>query len=195
MRQLAGTMHRGDDFSIARGTHIRSPLPQKLTFAGWGGSYGNLVKAATLDGRYLLYYAHLQSIGIKTIGKIIQKGQVFAYGDSTGNSTGDHLHFGVWDQVAKRWINPSEWLKTYSYEDAPLTKEKVIATFERVWKRKPALGDWLVFWRRIELYEITGQVDLEDKMDYWAIRVWGIDRVTFNVIGNKEWQRMKEKYI
>ena len=196
LRRLAGRIHQGIDWAFRKGTEVRGPLPMKITFAGWGGSYGNLLKALTPDGRYELYFAHLHRIGIKTIGKIIEKGQVFAWGGSTGKSSGDHLHFGVYDRLLGRFISPDEWLATYRYIDKQeITDEQVKKSFLKVWKRKPALGDWRVFAERLDRKEIAGIADLENKMLYWAHQVWGKDLKTIQKKGDAKWQRMKEKYL
>lgn len=196
LRQLAGQPHLGDDFGIKKSTAIKAPLPMKLTFAGWNTSYGNLVKALTPEGRYELYFAHLETIGIKTIGKVVQKGQVFAWGDSTGNSTADHLHFGVYDRLLRRWTNPSEWLATYQYEDeTDIPASEVQKMFVEIWKRQPVDRDWKVFVRRLELKEIVGRDNLRSTMDFWATEVWGADRKTFSPEGDEKWQRHKNKYV
>ncbi|WP_367882889.1 M23 family metallopeptidase [Ruthenibacterium lactatiformans] len=41
-------------------------------------------------------YAHCSSICV-TPGQQVQQGEVIGYVGSTGNSTGNHLHFEVWE--------------------------------------------------------------------------------------------------
>ena len=60
----------------------------------WGGSYGYHVK---LDhgGELETLYAHCSAICV-TAGRQVKQGEVIGYVGSTGNSTGNHLHFEVW---------------------------------------------------------------------------------------------------
>ena len=49
------------------------------------------------SGRYVYYYAHLQSYAPGMVeGKALKQGEVIGYVGTTGNSTGNHLHFEVW---------------------------------------------------------------------------------------------------
>lgn len=55
-----------------------------------GHNYGVFVRVR--QGKYELTYAHLNSISVN-LGDTVTSGQIIGYGDSTGNSTGTHLHF------------------------------------------------------------------------------------------------------
>jgi murein DD-endopeptidase MepM/ murein hydrolase activator NlpD len=66
--------------------------------AGWNNSgYGNVVK---ISGRtensltFVTVYAHLQSIQANA-GSVVKKGQAIGTVDTTGNSDGPHLHYGI----------------------------------------------------------------------------------------------------
>ncbi len=63
-----------------------------VTFAGWNGGYGNLVKVD--HGSTQTWYAHMSKMAVKT-GDKVEKGAVIGYVGSTGISTGPHLHFEV----------------------------------------------------------------------------------------------------
>jgi hypothetical protein len=52
--------------------------------------YGNHVRVRHRDG-YRTIYAHLQEMFVE-VGDVLSKGQVLGLADSTGNSTGSHLH-------------------------------------------------------------------------------------------------------
>ena len=64
-----------------------------MTFAGYKGSYGNLV-IITHDNGIQTYYAHNSSL-VVSVGDKVYKGQQVAKAGSTGRSTGPHLHFEV----------------------------------------------------------------------------------------------------
>ena len=68
-----------------------------VTLAGWNGSYGNQVKISheVVNGHQVeSAYAHNSRL-VVTQGQTVTKGQVIAYGGSTGLSTGPHSHFEV----------------------------------------------------------------------------------------------------
>lgn len=46
-------------------------------------------------GGYTTMYAHCTSLAVK-VGDVVTRGQTIAYVGSTGNSTGPHLHFGIY---------------------------------------------------------------------------------------------------
>lgn len=46
-------------------------------------------------GGYTTMYAHCTSLSVK-VGQVVKRGQVVAQVGSTGNSTGPHLHFGIY---------------------------------------------------------------------------------------------------
>lgn len=73
-------------------------------------SYGNMVRInhGVYDGCVLqTRYAHMSKLLIKK-GQSVYRGQIIGYMGSTGNSTGQHLHFEViWK--GKRY-NPLNWL-------------------------------------------------------------------------------------
>ncbi|MEW6567563.1 MAG: M23 family metallopeptidase [Chloroflexota bacterium] len=56
----------------------------------WGHPYGIHVRLQHRDG-YRTIYAHLKKV-LVSVGEAVKTGQVIAKADSTGNSTGAHLH-------------------------------------------------------------------------------------------------------
>ena len=60
----------------------------------WGGGYGYHIKVKHND-TYETLYAHCSSICV-TVGQEVKQGEVIGYVGTTGNSTGNHLHFEVW---------------------------------------------------------------------------------------------------
>lgn len=87
------TFHNGIDVACGRGTPIRSLGPGKVIFAGWSGGYGNLIKVQH-DNGYVTYYAHLKSFNVSNGQRVGQKTKLGEV-NSTGSSTGNHLHFEV----------------------------------------------------------------------------------------------------
>lgn len=88
-----GTMHNGIDVAGPTGTPVNAADGGSVEFAGYRGSYGNLVIINHENG-YQTYYAHLNSINVSR-GTRVQKGTRIGAMGSTGRSTGPHLHFEV----------------------------------------------------------------------------------------------------
>ena len=80
------------------GTQILTAAAGTVTIANgidsWGGSYGYHIKIDHGNGLETLY-AHCSAICV-TPGQQVQQGEVIGFVGSTGNSTGNHLHFEVW---------------------------------------------------------------------------------------------------
>lgn len=83
--------HRGIDIPAPQDIEIIAVDDGVVTFSGTQGGYGNVVKIKHFDGKQTVY-AHNNLNEVK-IGDVVKKGQVVAKIGSTGNSTGNHLHF------------------------------------------------------------------------------------------------------
>ncbi len=87
-------MHQGTDYGAAHGTPIRAVTDGVVSFAGWHGGHGKMVKLSH-NGGLGSGYAHMSSIAVSPGARVAQ-GQVIGYVGSTGLSTGAHLHFEVY---------------------------------------------------------------------------------------------------
>ncbi len=77
---------------------------------GQSGGYGNFVILKHKDGIYTAY-AHNKEILVEKVGDPVKQGDVISIGDSTGDSTGPHLHFEVRkDSVNGPKQNPADYL-------------------------------------------------------------------------------------
>ena len=101
-----GSTHTGIDLAAPAGTHIYSWRSGTVTFAGWSGGYGNFIIVDHGDG-FVTRYAHCSKIAV-TKGQTVSQGQVIGYVGTTGNSTGNHLHFEV--KVNGNFVNPRNYL-------------------------------------------------------------------------------------
>lgn len=90
--------HSGTDIGAPGGTPILASADGTVTIANaidsWGGGYGYHIKINHND-TFDTLYAHCSSI-CATIGQEVKQGEVIGYVGTTGNSTGNHLHFEVW---------------------------------------------------------------------------------------------------
>ncbi len=112
--------HLGVDLRAASGTNVYAADGGKVTYAGYMGSYGYLVKILHDNGDYT-YYAHLSKINVSS-GSRVYKGQVIAKSGATGNVTGAHLHFELRKNGST--VNPVSYLPslkgvTVAYSTSP----------------------------------------------------------------------------
>lgn len=87
--------HDGVDLACSGGTSIRAADKGRVVHAGWWGPYGLAILIDHGSGVSTLYgHCMRGSVRVST-GQVVSRGQVIAGVDSTGWSTGNHLHFGV----------------------------------------------------------------------------------------------------
>ncbi|MGH3679622.1 MAG: peptidoglycan DD-metalloendopeptidase family protein [Natronosporangium sp.] len=91
-------LHAGMDFAAPGGTPIWAAAAGIVINAGWNdGGYGNFtcLSHGTFEGQGLsTCYAHQSEI-LVSAGQSVAAGDVIGRVGTTGNSTGDHLHFEV----------------------------------------------------------------------------------------------------
>jgi murein DD-endopeptidase MepM/ murein hydrolase activator NlpD len=87
--------HLGTDFGAPSGTPIGASAPGTVTYIGYSGPSGNLVKLSHAGG-VETGYAHLSRFaeGLK-VGAKVKRLELVGYVGSTGRSTGPHLHFSA----------------------------------------------------------------------------------------------------
>lgn len=90
---IRSSEHTGLDIAAPYGTAIKAAAGGTVTFAGYSGGYGNLVKISHGNG-IVTYYGHCSKIYVSE-GQKVSAGDKIAAVGSTGNSTGNHLHFEV----------------------------------------------------------------------------------------------------
>lgn len=98
--------HTGTDIACPQGTPIKAVASGTVTFAGWSGSYGKLIKISHGNG-VETWYAHCSEL-YGTVGQKVNAGEVIAGVGSTGNSTGNHLHLEI--RVNGNTVNPQKYL-------------------------------------------------------------------------------------
>ncbi len=86
-------MHYGIDFNCAKGTEIQATGKGIVESAGEETGYG---KCVVIDHGYGFKsrYAHMSSIKVKK-GQVVSRGHLLGLVGSTGQSTGDHLHYEI----------------------------------------------------------------------------------------------------
>ena len=88
-----GRNHNGIDMACSPGTNVLAADGGIVKWAGYKGSFGNLVIIDHQNG-YETYYAHNSSLCV-SVGDEVYEGMHIAESGNTGRSTGPHIHFEV----------------------------------------------------------------------------------------------------
>lgn len=88
-------LHDAVDFASPYGAPIYAANNGVVTIKGNVGTCGKTVEINHNNGYYSVY-CHMSKYGNITKGQAVEKGQIIGYIGMTGNTTGPHLHFGIW---------------------------------------------------------------------------------------------------
>jgi murein DD-endopeptidase MepM/ murein hydrolase activator NlpD len=86
--------HTGVDVALPYGTAVQATGSGLVVGSGWQPGYGWCVLIAHGAGYHSLY-AHLSATAAE-VGDLTAPGDVIGYSGSSGNSTGPHLHYEIW---------------------------------------------------------------------------------------------------
>ncbi len=107
----ASTDHKGVDMAAPYGADILAGEAGKVTTAKYSSSAGNYIiinHGKDANGKLVCsVYMHCSSLCVKE-GDEVTRGQLIAKVGSTGNSTGNHLHFGV--TVSGSYVSPWNYI-------------------------------------------------------------------------------------
>ncbi len=109
---VRSNIYNAFDVAGASGDTIYAVESGKVVDKGYQSKgFGNYVIIEHSNGLYSLY-AHLKSSARVSVGDTVSRKQTIGYMGTTGNSTGNHLHFELYDPDDKsRVINP--WVTYY----------------------------------------------------------------------------------
>jgi murein DD-endopeptidase MepM/ murein hydrolase activator NlpD len=97
-----GKMHSGIDLAASKSSDIFTSAAGIVKYAGGMNGYGNIVIIE--HGKNIsTCYAHLQKIAVRK-GNRVLLGEKIGIQGSTGQSTGDHLHYEI--RLSNKPINP-----------------------------------------------------------------------------------------
>jgi murein DD-endopeptidase MepM/ murein hydrolase activator NlpD len=100
--------HQGIDYAAPQGTPIWSVADGVVTFRGWSGGFGNLVKVRHNNG-FVSTYGHLSRYAESVrVGQRVRQKQVIGYVGSTGLATGPHVCFRL--KRNGHYVNPQQVL-------------------------------------------------------------------------------------
>lgn len=101
--------HKGIDLAVPKGTEIRAAENGSVIYASWMSGYGNCVIIDHGNGVWTIY-GHIMNDGIYVKkGDTVKRGQRIAGVGSTGQSTGNHLHFEV--RINDKPVDPKPYLR------------------------------------------------------------------------------------
>ncbi|MBP5581886.1 MAG: peptidoglycan DD-metalloendopeptidase family protein [Ruminococcus sp.] len=94
--------HNGIDIEADGGSNIYAAVGGKVVASEWMDAYGYTVIIQHPDLGVYTFYAHASQL-VAAAGAQVQQGDVIAKVGSTGNSSGNHLHFGICDSLQAGW--------------------------------------------------------------------------------------------
>ena len=99
--------HKGHDYAAPKGTPIYAAAAGTVLIAGYSNSAGNWVVIDHGNG-LVTKYMHMYQRPLVRAGQKVVKGQHIGGVGTTGQSTGNHLHFQV--ELNGNPVNPSKYL-------------------------------------------------------------------------------------
>lgn len=98
----ASGYHNAIDIEADYGANIIAPRSGKCISAEWKDAYGNMIILYHEDLGIYTFYAHCSSVDV-VAGQAVSAGNVIGHVGSTGQSSGNHLHFGICDNLLSGW--------------------------------------------------------------------------------------------
>lgn len=105
--RVGSAYHYGLDIGVPVGTGVFSTIDGRVAVAGRSGDCGNYVKITARSG-FSVGYCHLSDILVR-VGDTVSAGCMVAKSGNTGNSSGPHLHYMVFDKSGFR-VNPMPFM-------------------------------------------------------------------------------------
>lgn len=119
-RTVGRPSHTGKDmgYGIANieGTPIKSIGPGVVIASGWTASWGWRVIVQHPNGHWS-GYAHMFEEPSIAVDTVVAAGTILGGIGSTGDSTGNHLHFAIWSYAVDDYIDPNDFMATYNPDD------------------------------------------------------------------------------
>ena len=102
------SFHYGIDIAAAEGTTITAARSGQAVYCGDDEYYGNYIILKHAEDIFTVY-GHCKEILIKE-GDMIEVGDEIGTVGSSGQSTGNHLHFGI--KISGEYVDPKEYIET-----------------------------------------------------------------------------------
>ena len=101
------TYHSALDIAIPLGTKVKATRAGTVADTGYNSVFGNYIILKHSNG-YQSLYGHLSSIGVRE-GQSVDQGAVIGNSGNTGESTGPHLHFSIFQNG--KALDPRKFVK------------------------------------------------------------------------------------
>jgi murein DD-endopeptidase MepM/ murein hydrolase activator NlpD len=134
--------HYGVDYAARIGTPVQATADGTVTFAGWNGASGRMVRIRHKNA-YETMYLHLRSFGpgIRS-GARVKSGDIVGYVGSSGDSTGPHLDYRITRNGS--YLNPL----SAKFDPVEPLREEHLTDFKRAIENyRRLLADPLAFFR------------------------------------------------
>lgn len=162
-----GTGHRGDDLCAERGTPVYAAQDGVVTYAAFHYSYGNCVQLDHGNDRnghrWTTLYAHMLDLTVEP-GQIVQAGDLIGHVGSTGNATGNQVHFEM--QMDDTLVEARYFTAYREGDGEDLTADVVQDLLDRVARQAENPGDTLSLQGlsadTTPTVELVGLPDLDD---------------------------------
>ncbi|MDO4380736.1 MAG: peptidoglycan DD-metalloendopeptidase family protein [Clostridia bacterium] len=104
------TNHKGIDIAVKSGTKIYSVADGKVIDVGYSSARGYYIVVLHEGQDLISIYQHMKASANYKMGAYVSKGSVIGYVGTTGNSTGNHLHYGlvVASSTSRRSVNADQ---------------------------------------------------------------------------------------
>ena len=176
--------NKGLDIAAPTGTPLLAAFRGKVTREGYDeNGYGYYIKIKSIENpSYEVLYAHMLYPSPLNVGDVVEAGQVIGKMDSTGRSTGSHVHFEVIKNGVR--VDPMEYFETEPEPEPTPSTPFVIPEFPKLPMAK-VISDVGIKVRMEPWGYITSSVSYGD-----LVKVQGTtqtdDRVIWGIIGHKQ---------
>ena len=89
--------HEGADVGARCGTPLVAAQAGRISFAKYHGAAGNYLVIDVRGSVFDYAYMHLREPALVSAGQSVRPGQLLGHVGDTGNASGCHLHFELWE--------------------------------------------------------------------------------------------------
>jgi len=188
----AGSSHNGVDWAQSGTVRIVAAAAGTVSRSYVSSSYGEVVFLVhQLNGQtYETVYAHMRSGSRQvSVGDAVRQGQFIGYMGSTGDSTGQHLHFelhrGRWNADKSNAVDPLDYIGSSASD----SRQSASVPYPGSYIRMGSRGDDV---RRIQRAlgvtadGIFGPVTRQAVVDFQRSNGLGVD----GIVGPQTWNRL-----
>ena len=133
----SSSYHKGIDLARKGGTPIGANAAGYVTGKGTNGSMGNWTTITDASGLKHTYM-HMKVPALYSKGTYVNEGQTIGFVGTTGNSTGNHLHYQI--NKGSKAINPEPYITRNIMDASSSGKVAITQTKAEVQKKSEGVG-------------------------------------------------------